>query len=56
MILIDFVAMILLYTVHKVLEVVGKDDEIGEALFLILMLFGGLFLLLDTIEKVKGIF
>lgn len=56
MILIDFLAMVLLYAVHKVLHTVNQRDDIGEALFTILMIFGFLFLILDVIDKIKGLF
>jgi hypothetical protein len=56
MILIDFLAMILLYAVHTVIKPLNKRDDIGEALFAILMLFGFIFLTLDVIDKIKGLF
>lgn len=59
MILIDFLAMILLFAVHrltkgKLLE--GDDDTLGNFIFIVLMGFGTLFLFADLIEKVKGLF
>jgi hypothetical protein len=56
MILIDFLAMILLYAVHTVIKPLNKKDDIGDALFILLAGFGFLFLFLDVIEKIKGLF
>ena len=56
MILIDFLAMILLYTVHTVIKPLSKEDGLGEVLFIFLAGFGFLFLILDTIDKIKGLF
>jgi hypothetical protein len=56
MILIDFLAMILLYAVHTVIQPVKKEDSLGEILFIFLAGFGFLFLALDVIEKIKGLF
>ena len=55
MILIDFLGLILLYTIHKMLTQ-KENDAFGNMLFLILAGFGFLFLFLDTIEKIKGLF
>jgi hypothetical protein len=55
MILMTFLAMILLYFVHRVTE--PKDKDIwSEYLLAILAGFGILFLFIDLIDKIKGLF
>jgi hypothetical protein len=56
MILIDFLAMILLYAVYTVIQPVKKKNDLGDALFVFLAGFGFIFLTLDVIEKMKGLF
>ena len=56
MILIDFLAMIVLYAVRKVIQSLNQDDNLGDVLFLLLALFGFLFLTIDLIEKILGLF
>lgn len=56
MILIDFLAMILLYAVHTVIQPVKKKDDLGDILFFFLAGFGFIFLTLDVIDKIKGLF
>jgi hypothetical protein len=56
MLLIDFLAMILLYTVYTVIKPLSKEDSMGEVLFIFLAGFGFLFLTIDTIDKIKGLF
>lgn len=56
MILIDFLAMILLYTVYTVIKPLSKEDSMGEVLFIFLAGFGFLFLTIDLIDKIKGLF
>ena len=56
MILIDFVAMIMLYVAHKSVKSNGNSDALGDFFFVLLMGFGCGFLFLDLIEKVKGLF
>lgn len=58
MILIDFLAMILLFAVHRLTrgKMEGDDDNLGNLVFIILMGFGTLFLFTDLIGKVKGLF
>lgn len=55
MILMTFLAMILLYFVHRATEPKPKDIW-GQAILLILGGFGVLFLFIDLIEKIKGLF
>jgi len=55
MILIDFLCLILLYTIYR-LVAQKPNDAFGNMMFLILAGFGFLFLFLDTIEKIKGLF
>jgi hypothetical protein len=55
MILIDFLGLILLYTIHKMLPQ-KENDAFGNMLFLILAGFGVVFLFLDMIDKIKGLF
>jgi hypothetical protein len=55
MILIDFLCLILLYTIHRMVAQ-KPNDAFGNMMFLILAGFGFLFLFLDTIEKIKGLF
>ena len=56
MILIDFLAMILLYTVYTVIKPLNEKNDLGDALFVFLTGFGFLFLTIDVIEKIKGLF
>lgn len=55
MILIDFLALILLYTVHRMVAQ-KPNDAFGNMMFLILAGFGVIFLFLDMITKIKGLF
>lgn len=58
MILIDFLAMILLFAVHRLTQgkLEGDDDNLGNLVFIILMGFGTLFLFTDLIGKIKDLF
>ena len=56
MILIDFVAMIMLYVAHRAIKSNGNSDNLGDFFFVILGAFGCLFLFLDLIDKIKGLF
>jgi len=56
MILIDFLAMIVLYTVRKAIKSLNQDDNLGDILFIFLAIFGFLFLTIDLIEKILGLF
>lgn len=56
MLLIDFLAMILLYAVHTVIKPLNEKNDLGDILFLFLAGFGFLFLAIDVIDKIKGLF
>ena len=56
MILIDFLAMIVLYAVRKAIKALNQEDNLGDILFIFLALFGFLFLTIDLIEKILGLF
>lgn len=58
MILIDFLAMVLLYAVYKLTQnkVEDKPDQLGMLMVYVLILFGGLFLVIDLIDKIAGLF
>lgn len=55
MMLMTFLAMILLYAVNRSTDK-GVEDKLGELLFFGLMAFGGIFLFIDVIDKIKGLF
>lgn len=55
MILVDMLCLILLYTVHRILSDM-EENPFGNMLFIILSGFGCLFLLIDSIYKIKGLF
>lgn len=55
MLIVDFLAMVLLYFVHRMTKTMDKDI-IGDYLFLSLMAFGGIFLFIDMLDKIKGLF
>jgi hypothetical protein len=46
----------LLYTVYTVIRPLSDKDSLGEVLFIFLAGFGFLFLAIDTIDKIKGLF
>lgn len=56
MILIDFLAMIVLYAVRKTIKALNQEDNFGDILFIFLALFGFLVLAIDLIEKILGLF
>ena len=55
MLILEFLAMVLLYAVNRLTDR-AVEDKLGELLFFGLMCFGGLFLFVDLIDKIKGLF
>lgn len=55
MILMDFLALILLYAVHRLIGPKSEDFS-GNVLFLILGAFGIMFLFIDMIDKIASLF
>lgn len=55
MILIDFLALILLYAVHRMVGIKPKD-EMGNILFFVLAAFGVMFLFIDMIDRITRLF
>lgn len=58
MMFMDFIAMILLYAVYRLTlnKVEQKRDDLGMFMIFVLVFFGGLFLIIDLIEQIKGLF
>ena len=55
MLVLEILAMVLLYAVNR-LTGRAVEDRLGEFLFFGLMCFGFVFLFIDLIDKIKGLF
>jgi hypothetical protein len=58
MIFLNFLAMIMLYAVYRLTlnKVEEKNDELGMFMVFVLLFFGALFLIIDLIGEIKGLF
>lgn len=55
MLILEFLALVLLFAVNRLTNK-GVQDTLGDLLFIALAGFGGVFLFIDLLEKIKGLF